>query len=258
MAELKGTEKFVAESLQSYFLKKTSDVSFEEGDDPPDIYLNIDGKKISVEITDIDQNVLKNRKTIDYGYLKFIVNLNKELGSFVDDKKLLIFFYHNYEKVSTISKRFKKYLKSIIEKNEYETGSHIENNINGVGFKISILEMPENGKKRIIGGAMPYGGKVHKSRDMNTVLETISDSNLSGQTLTIIQDRILDKNEKCKSVEKPVWLALYDNYYNKFTCFDGTEHLEHYEDIFKSIEAFGVFEKILVVFENGDVCEFNT
>ena len=259
MAELKGTEKFVAESLQSYFSKKTSNVSFEEGGDPPDIYLNIDGKKISVEITDIDQNVLKNRKTIDYGYLKFIINLDKELGKLVDDdKKLQLFFYHNYTKVSAISKRFKKYLKSIIEKNEYKIDSHIEDNINGINFKISTLKMPKNGNKKIVGGAMPYGGKVHKSRDINTVLETISDSNLSGQTLAIIQDRILDKNVKCKSVERPVWLALYDNYYNKFTDFDSIEHLEHYRDIFKNIKNFGVFNNILVVFENGDVFELNT
>ena len=72
---LKGTEKFVAESLQSHFKKSFDDVSINEGDDPPDIYLNIDNKKISVEITDIDQNVLKNRKTIDYGYLNFIDNI---------------------------------------------------------------------------------------------------------------------------------------------------------------------------------------
>ena len=68
MSELKGTEKFVAESLKSYFSKSFSTVDFEEGDDPPDIYLNIANKKIAVEITDVDQNVLKNRKTIDYGY----------------------------------------------------------------------------------------------------------------------------------------------------------------------------------------------
>ena len=61
MAQLKGTEKFVAESLQSYFSKTSNSVNFEEGDDPPDIYLKIDDKKIAVEITDIDQNVLKNR-----------------------------------------------------------------------------------------------------------------------------------------------------------------------------------------------------
>lgn len=259
MAQLKGNEPFVAESLQSYFSKTFCSVSFEEGDDPPDIYLDIDGKKISVEITDIDQNILKSRKTIDYGYLKFIVNLDKELGKLVhDDKKLLLFFYHNYSKVSAISKKFKQYLKSIIEKNEYEIDSHIENNIDGVGLKISILKMPENANRKIAGGTIPHKGKVYKSRDINTVLETISDSNLFGQTLAIVQDRILDKNEKCKNIEKPVWLALYDNYYNKFTCFDSKEHFEHYRDIFKSIEAFGVFDKILVIFENGDVFEYST
>lgn len=258
MAQLKGNELFVAESLQSYFSKTFCSVSFEEGDDPPDVYLTIDGKKASVEITDIDQNVLKNRKTIDYGYLKFIVNLDKELGKLVDDdKKLLLFFYHNYTKVSVISKEFKKYLKSIIEKNEHEIDSNIEDNINDVGFKILTLKMPKSGNRKITGGSMPYGGKVHKSRDINTVSETISDSNLFEQTLAIVQDRILDKNEKCKNVEKPVWLAFYDNYYNKFTCFDSKEHFEYYTDIFKSIEDFGVFEKILVIFENGDVFELS-
>lgn len=37
MAQLKGTEKFVAESLQSYFSKTSKSVNFEEGDNTPDI-----------------------------------------------------------------------------------------------------------------------------------------------------------------------------------------------------------------------------
>jgi hypothetical protein len=45
MAKLKGTEKFVAENLQSYFSKANCSACFQEGDDPPDIYMNIDGKK---------------------------------------------------------------------------------------------------------------------------------------------------------------------------------------------------------------------
>jgi hypothetical protein len=105
---------------------------------------------------------------------------------------------------------------------------------------------------------MPDGGKVKKSRNVNTVLEKISDSNLTGQTLAIIQERISNKNATCEGVEKPVWLAFYDNYYNKFTSFDNTEHLEHYKDVFKSINNLGCFEKILVVFENGDVLDPNT
>jgi hypothetical protein len=259
MAKLKGTEKVVAENLKFYFAKENCSAFFEEGDDPPDIYLNIDGKKISVEITDIDQNVLKSRKTIDYGYLKFIENLDKELGHLIEgDKKISLIFYHNYHKVSAISKKLKKYLKSIIEENKYETNSNIEDIINGVSFKISTLKIPKNGKRKIVGGVMPDGGKVKKSRDVNTVLEKISDSNLTEQTLAIIQERISNKNTKCEGIEKPVWLAFYDNYYNNFTYFDNTEHLEHYKDVFKSIYNFGCFEKILVVFKNGDVLDFNT
>ncbi len=259
MSELKGTEKFVAESLQSYFTKSFNTVDFEKGDDPPDIYLKIDDKKIAVEITDVDQNVLKNRKTIDYGYLKFIDNIDKEFGHLIDaDKKILLFFHHDYAKVSTISKKFKKYLKSLIDADELKIDNSVEDNINDVGFKISILPMPKSGTRKIVGSAMPFGGKVKKSRDINTMLDTISDCHLSGQTLNIVKDRIYDKNIKCKDIEKPIWLALFDNYYNKFTYFDNQEHLEHYKNTFEGVEDFGIFEKILVIFENGDVLEFNT
>lgn len=259
MANLKGTEKKVAECLKSHFSKTNRSVSFEEGNDPPDIYLNIDGKKISVEITDIDQNVLKNRKTVDYGYLKFIVNLDKDLGRLITgDKKLSLMFYHGYHKVSAISKEFKNYLKSIIEQKKYETSGSIEGAINGVNFKISTLNMPKSGKRKIAGGVAPYGSKVKKSRDINTVLEEISDSNLTEQALAIIQERISSKSKKCQGVEKPVWLAFYDNYYKYFTCFGSSEHIEHYENVFKGISDFGCFEKILVVFENGDILDLNT
>ena len=44
----------------------------------------------------------------------------------------------------------------------------------------------------------------------------------------------------------------------KFTYFDNQEHLEHYNSAFESVEDFGIFDKILVIFENGDVLEFNT
>lgn len=256
--KLKGTEKFVAESLQSYFAKQSDSVCFEAGNDPPDIYLKIDERKIAVEITDIDQNVIKDKKTIDYGYLKFIDNINIELGHLIDnDKKLSLFFYHNYAKVSSISKKFKKYLKYLLEQNNLKIDSHIEDNIENVSFKIAILEMPKNSKKKIVGSAMPFGGNFKKSRNANAILETISDCHLSGQTFNIVKDRIFDKNKKCKNIEKPLWLALFDNYYNKFTSFDDQAHINHYEDIFKDIKEFGIFEKILVVFENGDVLEFN-
>lgn len=81
------------------------------------------------------------------------MNLDKELGYLIEGgKKLLLIFYHNYHKVSAISKKFKRYLKSIIVENKYEASSSIEDSINGVGFKISTLKTPKNGKRKIVGG----------------------------------------------------------------------------------------------------------
>lgn len=259
MAALKGSEKFVADSLKAHFLKTSQAVEYEEGDDPPDIYLKIGNIKVSVEITDIDQNVLKSRKTIDRGYLSFLDNLDREFGHLLEDqKKLLIFFFHNYVKVSAISKNFKNILKSIIETKEYKKTDTTEGNIEDVGYKISTVELPPEGKRKIAGGVTPHGGKVKKQRAIEAVFERITDTDLVGQTLSIIQNRIDDKSPKCEGIEKPIWLALCDNYYNKFTDFKSTEHIEHYKSVFESINNFGSFEKILIIFENGDVCEFNT
>jgi len=259
MAQLKGTEQFVAESLLSYFSKSFENVFVEEGDDPPDIYLTINGRRIPIEITDIDQNVLKGRRTIDGGYLKFIVNLDDEFGPLIDkDQKLMLSFYHNYIKVSTISKKFKMYLKSLIERNELKTNTNIEDCINNVNFKISVISMPTNRKIKIAGSVMPFCGKFKKSRDIDTMHATISDCHLLGQTHDIVKERIFDKSIKCKDIKEPIWLALCDNYYNKFTDFNNQEHFEHYKDVFKEIEDIGIFERVLVIFENGDVLEFNS
>jgi hypothetical protein len=256
MANLKGSEKFVADSLKLYFSQKLTNVSYDEGDDPPDIYLKIDNKKISVEITDIDQNVLKNKKTIEYAYFQFINNLDNDFGKFIDnDKRILIFFYHNYIKVSTIDKKFKKYLKSKLDGKKLLIGNEIEDIIDGVNFKISILAMGKNNKK-ILGHISSFGGDGKYTRDINTVSERISEINILKQSLNIILNRIEDKNKKCKNLKKPVWLALYDNYYDKFTFFDNKEHLEHYKSIFDDIEDFGIFEKILIIFKNADILEF--
>lgn len=257
MADLKGSEQFVADTLKTHFLKTNKAVCYEEGVDPPDIFLIFGDERVAVEITDIDQNVLRNGKTIASGYLRFLDNLDQEFGGLVNDqKKLIIFFFHNYSKVSVISKKFKSLLRSFFEKNGHKTLGSIEGNIENVGYKISTVELPKNNKRKISGGVMAYGGKVKKSRDIKAVFEQISDVNLMEQTLSIIQNRIIDKSAKCKSVDKPVWLALYDNYYNKFTDFKSAEHIEHYNNVFDRVDDFFVFEKIIVVFENGDICEF--
>ncbi len=76
MHTLNEIEMYVANSLKNYF----KDTTYQLGEDPPDIYLHINGKKIAVEITQLDKNVINNERTINAGYLKFIKNLQKDFN----------------------------------------------------------------------------------------------------------------------------------------------------------------------------------
>jgi len=53
------------------------------------------------------------------------------------------------------------------------------------------------------------------------------------------------------------FLDNFSLYYNKFTFFDDNSHLNLYNEVMKEIRDFGIFEKIMIVFENKDVLEFD-
>lgn len=66
---LKPDERFVSESLLKYFGPEK--VEYKEGEDPPDIYLLLNGEKIAVEITRLppvsfdESGYMQNRNTQD-------------------------------------------------------------------------------------------------------------------------------------------------------------------------------------------------
>ncbi len=43
-------EKFAAEIIKNEFAKKHTNVSYTQGEDPPDIYLEYDSKKVAIEL----------------------------------------------------------------------------------------------------------------------------------------------------------------------------------------------------------------
>lgn len=253
---LKGKEEFVGETLQKFYISKYGKASYKEGGDPPDIYLNLDGKDIPVEISELDENSLQGRKTVDRGYLTYIDNLDKILKlSIPKEIRIFISFYHYNNKVSKINKKFKKYLEKLI--NNIQIGEEFEDCIDEVCFKIKILKSKGDCRK-IIGSTTPFGLQHKKSRDVNIVNQYLSEFSLDEKTKNILLDRISDKNKKCEYIKKPIWLALYDNYYNKFTSFEDDEHIKHYHNIMDEIDDYGIFEKVIIVFQNGDVLEKNT
>jgi len=243
MSALRGSEDFVAKSLQTYFKKLNKNVYFEEGEDPPDIYFYIEDTKTSVEITDIDENSLNSRRKIDSGYISFFAKINKEFESLIDEGvQLHILFEHGYNKIKIIDKEFRKYLRCLVENNKFQIGDNIKDSIDNVKFSILISEISKNGKK-IVGGIIPS----FESQGMS----------LDEKALYIVKNRIDNKNNKCQNIKKPIWLALFDNYYDKFTNFERREHIEFYEDVLENIEDFGIFDTILIVFKNKDVLEIN-
>ena len=243
MSGLKGSESFVVESLQTHFQKLNKNVYCEEGEDPPDIYFYIDDKKVSIEITNLDENSLTGRRTIDSGYLDFFNKINVEFESLINEGvQFHILFEHNYNKVKIINGEFKRYLKLIIKNNEFKIGDKIKDSIDNVNFSISISEIAKD-EKRIVGAIAPSFGPLM------VLLDEIA--------LGIVKNRIDDKKEKCKNVKKPIWLALFDDYYKKYTNFQSKEHIEFYEDVLKDVEDFAIFDKILIVFENGDVLDID-
>lgn len=251
---LKGKEIFVAEKLKDYFSNGFKNISYREGDDPPDIYLQFDMKEIPVEITELDENSVNNRKTVDFGYLKFIDNLDEEIGSLVpNDKRIFISFYHFNNKVSKINKKFKKYIKNLLS-NRVEINDEFEDCLGDVCFKVKILKS-NNGCRKILGTTTPFGMIHEKSRDINAVSEYLSEFHLNEKNRNILHERILDKNNKCKHIEKPIWLALYDNFFNKFCDFSDDEHIKHYKNLASDVDDYGIFEKVFVVFQNGNVLE---
>lgn len=248
---LKGNEKIVAKVLKKHFGVSSC---IEVVKDPPDIIMSIDGQSISIEITDLDENSLQGRRTNDSGYIRFINKLNKDMGSLIPSGiRIIINFYHFNNKVSIIDRNFRKYLMEFLSSNKIKIGSIYEDSIDKIFFKISVLK--SNGKKAIAGSTSPFGIFHKKSKDINYVANQLGHFNLELNSFNILSERIHTKSEKCKNLNSPVWLALYDNYYNKFCDFSSDEHIEHYKNVKDEITDFGIFKKVFIIFQNEDVLE---
>lgn len=116
--------------------------------------MKIGTKCVDIEISDLDLNTLTDRTTIDKGYLKYIDLLDQKLGAQIPIKqKILVVFYHSYQKVSSIRKKFEPMLLNFIKNNDLV----FEQKVNNVAFKIEKLELTENSKRKITGCATTYG-----------------------------------------------------------------------------------------------------
>jgi len=242
-------EIFVSQSLVEFLKKRQKIVSYSEGEDPPDIYVECGQHKTPVEISIIDENSLNNRNTVAMGYSAQVRQLNDEFSNTqTDGIKIIISIYHGGVKAGRIKKELKKFINKIISDRDSEV----------LGYKTKIKnvlcratkQITTNKKVKITALISPINKSGNKIIDPH-------EFHLESRVASLITDRINVKSSKCKHIESPKWLALYDNYYNKFCDLNDKEHEEVYRNAMNSIANTDEFERIYIIFENRDVIEFS-
>jgi hypothetical protein len=239
---LKDKEKFVADIINDYFSRKHKNVSYSEGQDPPDIYLEYNSNKIGIELTEFSPNLYKDRVSIDKAYEGFIKSINIVIPDYTS---YLVVFHHANIK---LNKALKKEIKEFLNR----PNSKMEKCINGVNVKIKAIPI-----KKKSGTILQMSLNMNScSRDINTISTSLMDTNIEYVFGSIINKAIETKKEKCKNINKPIWLAMHDSYFYYIFSQSSNESLELYKNIMKNID-FGIFEKIIITFNNKGIIVFD-
>jgi hypothetical protein len=231
---LSRKEIFDADIISNHYSGK-----YFEGEDPPDIYLEFSGGRVGIELTELNENLQDNRKSINMAYQGLLSNLD------IPDFKLYkVTIYHANIKLN------KKRRTEII--NFLTTAVNDDKKcIDGIFVKL-IIDEQENKKGRIFPFCMPLD---KCNRDISKIIKNLAYASTDSVFKEILDKAIDTKKSKCKAIAGDVWLALHDNYTPYFN-FSNTESIDLYNEAMIGID-FGIFKKILIIYTDGNLIEFN-
>jgi hypothetical protein len=227
-------EEFVGRALVG-LLGGSSRVSILEGEDPPDLYLHIDGSRIGVEVTRLSQftfesdGTLGNRATQDVFGIRILNELNAGVGpNLPEGISLLIGLWVPVPNAS----RFKRTLTDWVAKIAAapEQGLKEEREIEGSKVTVSVVEQRPSGKKIV-------GFVVNKN----------SSADIGMNARLILEDRIRSKADICGRLAKPIWLAVLNDYW--------LADAETYAVAGRQLSLNHCFERIFLVSDQGAVDE---
>ncbi|HKM44650.1 MAG TPA: hypothetical protein VJY12_04245 [Dysgonamonadaceae bacterium] len=231
---LSKKEIFDADIISNHYSGK-----YFEGKDPPDIYLEFNGGLVGIELTELNENLQDNRKSINMAYQGLLYNL--DIPNF---KLYKVTIYHANIKLN------KKRRKEII--NFLKTAVNNDKKcIDGVFVKL-IIEEQDNKKGRVFPFCMPLD---KCNRDIGKVIKNLAYASIDSVFKEILDKAIDTKKIKCKAIAGDAWLALHDNYTSYFN-FSNTESIDLYNEAMLGID-FGIFKKILIIYTDGNLIEFN-
>lgn len=232
---LKPDEIFVRDSLINFFGPDRA--SAEEGEDPPDIYLTINNKKVAVEITRLtsisfDQNGHpQNRSTQDNFGCDLCDEINSTLKEKVPQEIDIVLTLH----VPVINPRkFKAilldHLNRILDEGLH-CGDEISVDVAGSSVEINMIPHRKHSKKKIVGIIMNNNSRPELQLNADIILA----------------NRIMDKVRKCEKIlqQGETWLALL----NEFWLAD----FDSYSNSLKNVPLKHDFKRIYIVSDAGIV-----
>ncbi|WP_281185472.1 hypothetical protein [Trichlorobacter lovleyi] len=231
---MRRDEEAVAQALVD-FLGGPAVVSASDGDDPPDLYLSFATSRIGVEVTRLSQFTfeqdgrLGNRATQDSFGLRLIERLNAEIGpSLPDSTSLLVGLWGPVKNALRFEKGVTIFAKQI--SNTPKMGTHEEREIEGSKASITVIPLRPS-EKKIVG----YVVNMNSSPDIGL------------NSRLILEDRIRTKSNICEKLQKPIWLALLNDYW--------LADADSYERAAIELKIAHCFQRLFIVSTTGTVTE---
>ena len=230
---LRADEEFVKNCL----IKTLRATKGWEGEDPPDIYLEVNGNKIAVEITRLspvsfgEDGTIQNRNSQDYFGVNLCDDLNSRLeNELSSDIDILLTIYVPVENGRKYKKALYVYVRDFISK-DIKAGDKEEIELSGSKVRITVIPGRDYSEKKIVGAIVNKNSSAH----------------ILSNAQAILADRIQDKVKKCKVIKHDgsVWLALFNDYWL-------ADH-ETYKQALNTMNIAHDFEKIYLIMETGAV-----
>jgi hypothetical protein len=232
-AEIEGSvvkpdEEFVLKSVASFYGGEWS-----PGEDPPDAYLMVIGRKIAVEVSILTQVITDDRGTRprlsdDMPAIRLANELDLELRRLMPAGKLVTLVLST----PIIEHRKTKAALATVIRSLLNAGVAKRNvTIRGNQVEISVNDWDALEGKKIVAAVKPRSSSPDILKNATNILE----------------DRIRIKAQKCAALKlpEPIWLALLNDYF--------LAEPETYVHALKSIAVAHPFEKVLLVSGGGAV-----
>lgn len=230
---LKPDEKFVTNCL----VNALNATKAWEGEDPPDIYLEVNSEKIAVEITRLtpvsfgEDGTIQNRHSQDYFGLNLCDELNSSLRNEIPPEiDILLTLYVPVGNGRKYKKELYAYVRDFISKG-IKTGDKEEIELSGSKVRISVIPNRDHSEKKIVGAIVNKNSSAH----------------ILSNAQATLADRIQEKIKKCKEIKQqgPIWLALFNDYW--------LADQETYAQALNILDIAHYFERIYVIMDTGTV-----